>query len=42
MPRRARRAAQNFRQRIDRFGDQSAVRDFREQAALFPLWAKAA
>ena len=31
-----------FRQRLDRFGDQPAVRDFRDQAAQFTLWAKAA
>ena len=31
-----------FRQRLDRFGDQPAVRDFREQAAAHALWAKAA
>jgi hypothetical protein len=31
-----------FRQRLDRFGDLPAVRDFRGQAAQFALWTKAA
>ena len=31
-----------FRQRLDRFGDLPAVRDFRDQAAQFALWTKAA
>jgi hypothetical protein len=30
-----------FRRRLDRFGGQPAVRDFRDQAARFTLWAKA-
>ncbi len=32
----------DFRQRLDRFGDLPAVRDFRDQAAQFALWTKAA
>jgi hypothetical protein len=31
-----------FRQRLDRFGDNPAVRDFTEQAAGHALWIKAA
>jgi hypothetical protein len=31
-----------FRERLDRFGGNRAVRDFREQAAAFGLWAEAA
>jgi hypothetical protein len=31
-----------FRQRLDRFGDNPAVRDFTEQAAGYVLWVKAA
>ena len=31
-----------FRKRLDRFGDLSAVRDFRDQATRFALWTKAA
>lgn len=31
-----------FGQRLDRFGDLPAVRDFRDQAAQFALWTKAA
>ena len=33
---------QEFRQRLDRFGDQPAVREFRDHAAEFALWTKAA
>jgi transcriptional regulator with XRE-family HTH domain len=31
-----------FRQRLDRFGDQPDIREFRDQAAAFRLWIKAA
>ena len=31
-----------FRQRLDRFGELPAIRDFRDQAAQFALWTKAA
>lgn len=31
-----------FRQRLERFGDNAAIRDFTEQAASHPLWVKAA